>query len=62
MTDLTPREILDAIDRGLKAAARQFEKGRPDQKDRPDQSNAQPPPEPSPGKALEHDSQATERQ
>jgi hypothetical protein len=61
MTNLTAREILDAIDRGLKAAAQQFEKGRPDQKERPDQSNAHPPPEPPPDKALEPTSQDERR-
>jgi hypothetical protein len=52
MTDLTPEEILAAIRRGLDAAAQQFEKGRPDRENRPDQSNAHPLPEPPPGKAL----------
>jgi hypothetical protein len=61
MTDLTPEEILAAIRRGLDAAAQQFEKGRPDRENRPDQSNAHPLPEPPPGKALEPTSQDERR-
>ena len=39
MTDLTPEEILDAVDRGLREAWRQFDNGRQDQKHRLEQSN-----------------------
>jgi hypothetical protein len=43
MTEMTPREILDAIERGLEKVARQFAKEKPDQ--------AAPPPETGPTNA-----------
>jgi hypothetical protein len=39
VTELTPREILDAIDRALEKAARQFAKDKPEAGDRPSESD-----------------------
>jgi hypothetical protein len=38
MTDLTPRQILDAIRRGLEETARRFSEGKSDQTPRPQPS------------------------